>query len=272
MTPRQLAAEAARWRAAGRRAVVVEVLAAQGSVPRTAGTRMLVAADEVAGTIGGGHLELRAIAQARALVQGAAPGAPVPQLPLDLHVPLGPALGQCCGGTVDLRLTPLAGSDPASWPLPPPRFHLQLYGAGHVGRAIVRLLEPLDCVVQWVDEREDEFPRAPSPPHVERVCVEPVQAEVAQAPAGAFYLVLTHSHDLDMAIAQAILRRGDFGYFGLIGSKTKRARFEHRLAERGIAADQLARMVCPIGVAGIDGKEPEVIAVAVVAQLLQASR
>jgi xanthine/CO dehydrogenase XdhC/CoxF family maturation factor len=99
--------------------------------------------------------------------------------------------------------------------------------------------------------------------------VEPVQAEVALAPPGAFYLVLTHSHDLDLAIAQAILARGDFGYFGLIGSQTKRARFEHRLASRGVAPALLQRMVCPIGVPGIAGKEPEVIAVAVVAQLLQ---
>ena len=91
------------------------------------------------------------------------------------------------------------------------------------------------------------------------------------APAGAFYLVLTHSHDLDLAITHAILRRGDFGFLGLIGSKTKRARFEHRLAERGIAPALLERMVCPIGVPGIEGKEPEVIAVAVVAQLLQLS-
>ena len=97
---------------------------------------------------------------------------------------------------------------------------------------------------------------------------EPVEAEVATAPPGAFYLVLTHSHALDMALSHAILQRGDFGFFGLIGSKTKRARFEHRLLERGIAPGALQRMVCPIGLPGINGKEPEVIAVAVVAQLL----
>jgi xanthine dehydrogenase accessory factor len=99
--------------------------------------------------------------------------------------------------------------------------------------------------------------------------VEPVEAEVAQAPPGACYLVLTHSHDLDLRIGEAILRRGDFGFFGLIGSRTKRARFVRFYEQRGIGAETVARMVCPIGVPGIEGKEPEVIAVAAVAQLLQ---
>jgi xanthine dehydrogenase accessory factor len=103
------------------------------------------------------------------------------------------------------------------------------------------------------------------------LCVEPVQAEVRQAPPGAFYLVLTHSHELDLAITEAILRRGDFGYLGLIGSATKRARFLHRFQQRGIAEAALARLTCPIGVPGITGKQPERIAVAVVAQLLQAA-
>jgi xanthine dehydrogenase accessory factor len=268
MTPRVIAAVAQRWRADGRPAAVVEVSAARGSVPRSEGTRMLVTTDEVLGTIGGGHLELKAIEDARALLARA--GA----TPIEVHVPLGPALGQCCGGAVTLRIAPLAAVDPGTWLLPPSRFTLQLYGAGHVGRAIVRLLETIDCAVQWIDEREDQFPRASgatSAPRVERVCVEPVEAEVAVAPPGAFYLVLTHSHDLDLAITHAILKRGDFGFLGLIGSKTKRARFERRLAERGIAPALLERMVCPIGVPGIEGKEPEVIAVAVVAQLLQRS-
>jgi xanthine dehydrogenase accessory factor len=259
-----LRATAQAWRAAGREAVVVAVARARGSVPRGEGTRMLVAADAVVGTVGGGHLELKAIEAARRLLAGA-------DEPREPHFPLGPALGQCCGGAVTLRLTPLADDDPATWAATPPRFQLQLYGAGHVGRAIVRLLEGLPCRVQWIDERESEFPAAPSAPHIERVCVEPVQAEVDVAPPGAFYLVLTHSHDLDLAITEAILRRGDFAYLGLIGSATKRARFLRRFQSRGIAPEVLARMTCPIGVPGIGGKEPEVIAVAVVAQLLQAA-
>lgn len=245
--------------------MVVEVVAHKGSVPREAGTRMLVAADEVVGTIGGGHLELQAIAQSRELLslRGATAR--------DQDLALGPSLGQCCGGALTLRYVPLAAASPEAWPEVAPRFFLQIYGAGHVGRAIVALLAGLPCRVQWVDEREAEFPAGPTPPHIERVCVEPVEAEVAVAPPGAFYLVLTHSHDLDLALTQAILKRGDFGFFGLIGSKTKRARFGHRLAERGFDADLVARITCPIGVPGIAGKEPEVIAVAVVAQLLQAA-
>jgi xanthine dehydrogenase accessory factor len=262
VTPAELQAAALRWQAAQTPAVLVEVAAARGSVPRGDGTRMLVAADAVLGTIGGGHLELQAIEGARALI--AARGAPRTQ-----HLALGPSLGQCCGGALDLHFTPLLAVDLAAWAAPPPRFSLQLYGAGHVGRAIVKLLVDIDCRVQWIDEREAEFPPGPLPPHIERLCLEPVEAEVAQAAPGCCFLVLTHSHDLDLAITQAVLARADFAWFGLIGSATKRARFEARLRQRGVSAAQLARMVCPIGLPGIAGKEPAVIALAVVAQLLR---
>jgi len=260
-----LRATAARWLAAGEAGVVIEVEKTAGSVPREAGTRMLVSATHAVGTIGGGHLELLAIENARTLLARVPGFAPVGR-----HYPLGPALGQCCGGAVTLRFSRLDRALAQSWPADAPRFVLQLYGAGHVGRAIVRLLAGIPCQVQWIDEREDEFPSGEVlPPHVEKVCVEPVEAEVDVAPANACYLVLTHRHDLDMRIAEAILRRDDFRYLGLIGSRTKRARFLHRYEERGIPADVLGRMTCPIGVPGITGKEPEVIAVAVVAQLLQ---
>ena len=258
-------ASAARWLAAGEPGVVIEVVKTAGSVPREAGTRMLVSPRQAVGTIGGGHLELMAIENARTLL------ARVPDFePVERHYPLGPALGQCCGGAVTLRFARLDTRSAQAWPRPSPRFLLQLYGAGHVGRAIVRLLAAIPCDVQWIDERESEFPADVTlPPHIERVCVDQVEGEVDVAPAGACYLVLTHRHDLDMRIAEAILRRGDFGYLGMIGSKTKRARFFHRYEERGIPAATLGRMTCPIGVPGIEGKEPEVIAIAVVAQLLQ---
>ena len=260
-----LQAVAARWLAAGQAGVVVEVASTAGSVPREAGTRMLVSATQALGTIGGGHLELLAIENARTLL------ARVPGFePVERHYPLGPALGQCCGGAVTLRFARLDAAALRAWPRAAPRLDLQLYGAGHVGRAIVQLLAGIACRVQWIDEREDEFPPdATLPPHIEKVCVDPVEAEVDIAPANGCFLVLTHRHDLDMRIAEAVLRRGDFRYLGLIGSRTKRARFLHRYEQRGIPADVLARMTCPIGVPGITGKEPEVIAVAVVAQLLQ---
>ncbi|HEX7438591.1 MAG TPA: xanthine dehydrogenase accessory protein XdhC [Caldimonas sp.] len=267
-----LRALAAAWLAEGRRAVVVEVIEARGSAPRKAGTRMLVDADCAAGTIGGGHLELKAIDEARAMLKANDPG------PRSRHYPLGPALGQCCGGAVTLGLARLDPAALAVWPQAPPRMHLQLYGAGHVGRAIARALAPLNVRLDWIDEREEEFPArffetgdAAWPAHIRKVCVDAVEAEVDAAPPGAYCLVLTHRHDLDLRITERILRRADFGFLGLIGSKTKRQRFIHRFEALGIAPAVIARMTCPIGLPGIEGKEPEVIAAAVVAQLLLAS-
>lgn len=264
MTPGVLQAEARRWLAQGRRAIEVQILSHRGSTPRETGTRMVVAEDAVLGTIGGGHLELLAITAAREGLQRAV------FAPQDLDLPLGPALGQCCGGRVVLRLQAMSEASLVKWPGPQPRFFLQLHGAGHVGRAIVRLLADIDCRVQWVDEREAEFPplTGTEPPHIERVCVDIPEAEVALAPPGAFYLVMTHRHDLDERITEAVLRRGDFGYCGLIGSETKRTRFMHRFEQRGMDSDARRHLTCPIGLRDITGKEPEVLAVSVVAQLL----
>jgi xanthine dehydrogenase accessory factor len=255
MTPRALHRTAQAWLAAGRPATVVEVIAHRGSVPRERGTRMLVTGDEVVGTIGGGHLEWQAIAEARAGRRD------------DWAVALGPSLGQCCGGALTLRFRPLSAELLAAWAVPAPRFALQLHGAGHVGRAIVRLLADIDCTVTWVDARDAEFP-ASLPPQVDARCVDAPEAEVDTAAAGSVFLVLTHSHELDLRITEAILRRGDFGFLGLIGSATKRARFVHRFEARGIPPEVLARLTCPIGLPGVTGKAPAELAVAVVAQLL----
>ena len=271
--PHSLLHSARDWLATATPAMEVLVLDARGSVPRAAGTRMLVSAEQVAGTIGGGHLELKAIAHARELLATTCNASDAGDSGAvhadDRHYPLGPALGQCCGGALTLRTQPLTVAGLTRWSVEPVIFTLQLYGAGHVGRAIAHLLEGLNCSVQWIDEREGEFPSTPSAAHIERLCVEPVEAEAAVAAPGCFYLVLTHSHELDMRITEAVLRRADFAYLGLIGSATKLARFRHRFEQRGIDASSLARLTCPIGIAGITGKEPEVIAVAVVAQLLQ---
>ena len=266
---------AADWLGQGEVAVMVRVASVRGSAPREAGARMLVSATRCAGTIGGGHLELKAIQRARerlcepvAVAQHAAQ----PPARFSEHFPLGPALGQCCGGAVTLDYAPLDEAALQAWPAEPPRFHLQIYGAGHVGRSIVGALAPLNVSVNWIDEREEEFPEDDQiPPHTLKLCVDDVQGEVALAPPGACYLVLTHRHDLDLRITQAIARRGDFRFLGLIGSGTKRARFWRRLQDQGITQDVIGRITCPIGVPGISGKEPEVIAAAVVAQLLQVS-
>ncbi|MEO6363294.1 MAG: xanthine dehydrogenase accessory protein XdhC, partial [Caldimonas sp.] len=216
-----------RWLADHLEAIVVEVIAALGSVPREAGTRMLVAADATAGTIGGGHLELKAIAAARSMLQRGATSR------REQHFALGPALGQCCGGAVTLTFTLLDAAAVARWPVAAPLFRLQLHGAGHVGRAVATLLATLPCDVDWFDERDDEFPAATTlgsawPEHIRRISADTIEAEVRHASPGAFYLVLTHEHALDLRIVEAILKRGDFGFCGLIGSKTKRSQFAHR--------------------------------------------
>ena len=143
-----------------------------------------------------------------------------------------------------------------------------LFGAGHVGTAIVQALTALSCRIIWVDEREDMFP-ADLPPNVTIEATDVPNAVVDLADPGAYFLVMTHSHALDQQLTERILRRADIAWFGLIGSRTKRQQFEHRLQERGITQEQLNRMTCPIGIPGIYGKEPASIAIAVVAQLLQ---
>ena len=327
-------------------AVVVTVAATKGSVPREAGARMLVTASDVNGTIGGGHLEFKAIDIAKELITAGGPRA--------LHrFPLGATLGQCCGGVVNLLfepvprgagwldilstcvaagktcviVTPVSGdaragklilnvesdkcfvaagslgcSDldaeackiaqsmliaphpailktmPASASKPeqtyffdllrPTDFHIVLFGAGHVGRALVTVLSALPCNVTWVDSRDDAFPSV-VPANVKPMATDAPEAEVDIARPGSYFLVMTHSHALDQILAERILRRDDFAYFGLIGSQSKRSQFERRLLGRGFSNAQCARMNCPIGALGITGKEPATIAIAVAAEMLQ---
>lgn len=290
LSARHLRHLATQWLAAGRPALVVRVHAIRGSTPREAGVRMLVGGDEhggevlgtVLGTIGGGHLEWQAIDLARQALAEARM-ANKPPAAWQRTFALGPTLGQCCGGVVELAFEPLTDATLQAWAVPPPRFHLELHGAGHVGQAIVKLLTDIDCTVRWIDERADpaetcdaDAPGLPTPaelaalpPHIRFVSTEQAEAEVADAPPGACHLVLTHRHDLDLRIIHAVLQRGDFAFAGLIGSQTKRAKFLHRLAAQGVASDAIARLTCPIGLPGLPGKEPAVIAVSVVAQLLQ---
>jgi xanthine dehydrogenase accessory factor len=252
--------------------VCVTLSRVRGSAPREQGACMLVGATQTRGSIGGGHLEYKAIATARQLrARWAAETTAEPHL--ESHA-LGPALGQCCGGHVELRYEIAASG---ALPVPNPLFHLQLFGAGHVGRALVRALRPLPCHIDWIDEREQEFPPdafasdacAVWPSTLRVLAVDAPEAEIATAPPGAFYLVMTHSHDLDFRLGETILRRADIGWFGLIGSATKRARFLRRWRERGVPDAALQRLVCPVGIPGIPGKAPEVIAASVAAQLLQ---
>ncbi|MDR3495632.1 MAG: xanthine dehydrogenase accessory protein XdhC [Ancalomicrobiaceae bacterium] len=351
-------------------AVLVTVAEVQGSAPREAGARMVVAADgSFSGTIGGGTLEWRAIADAQRMLAGGSqvagshppPGlrppsptrgegdgapsssvsdaesaAPSPSplvgeggrspgggqgLSVDrasparqpnfrlLSLALGPELGQCCGGRVKLALEAfrtaalpaidgfaaaeaagrfstecrpgaprrlLPDAAPADFALDGERLietfganerTLYLYGAGHVGRALVLALAPLPFRVVWIDSRRDDFPAA-VPANVTMVAPADPVATLASATPGAFVLIMTHSHALDLALCEAALRSADIGYVGVIGSATKRARFTRRLADVGIAADKLAGLVCPVGSVGLKSKLPAAIAAGVAVELL----
>jgi xanthine dehydrogenase accessory factor len=247
--------------------VLVTVDATQGSVPRERGAWMVVFAGRVVGTIGGGHLELQAIEQARRRLSSP-DGEPV------LRFALGPSLGQCCGGVVHLRFEKLSRTDAVALPqrLQQGGTPVALFGGGHVGRAIVTVLGTLPFAVTWIDSRDEIFP-GEVPDNVRCEHSDPVQAAVADLAPGSRVLVMSFSHAEDLDIVAACLKRlrerGDLPYVGLIGSKTKWATFRHRLEERGFGAEELARVTCPIGIPGIRGKEPEVIAVSVAAQLLQ---
>jgi xanthine dehydrogenase accessory factor/xanthine dehydrogenase large subunit len=143
-----------------------------------------------------------------------------------------------------------------------------VFGAGHVGKAIAAALAPLPFDVRWIDGRAEEFPAVMPGPNVRRIVTDAPLDVVAEAPAGACHLVLTHLHALDFQITEAILRRGDFAYAGLIGSATKRRRFERTFTARGGDAALLPRLTCPIGSAALRDKRPPVIAALVAAELL----
>jgi xanthine dehydrogenase accessory factor len=252
-------------------AVLVSVLQTQGSVPREAGTWMAVFADRVLATIGGGHLEFDAIARARAALAGG-------PLEAQRRVALGPSLGQCCGGVVHLGFEHVlpAGAGALIERLRTEqdarRMPVALFGGGHVGRAIVRALAPLPVRVHWIDSRDEVFPE-PLPPQVQAEHSAPVQAAVRDLAPDSRVLIMSFSHAEDLEVVAACLlrvrERGDLPFIGLIGSRTKWATFTHRLEARGFAAAELARITCPIGVPGVAGKEPEVIAASVAAQLMQ---
>lgn len=266
-------------------AVLVTIDSFEGSSPREVGAWMLVLAGDVHGTVGGGNLEFQAIAHARELLAARA-GTQVStqdmQRPDELRrYPLGPSLGQCCGGVVHLKFVCIPAGDAIKIEAARAVFtdskaqnalKIALFGGGHVGKALVNVLGALPCTVHWVDSRDEIFPtNVPANTQCEHSA--PVHAAVNDIAAGSHVLIMSFSHaeDLDV-VAQCLLRlraTNDLPFIGLIGSKTKWATFRHRLADRGFAADEIARITCPIGLPGVQGKEPEVIAVGVAAQLLR---
>ncbi len=206
-------------------------------------TRLIVTANSVIGTLGGPGHDAEAAAIARSLLGGN-----------------GASGLATLGGAARLEVFVDL--------VRPPHFSIVLFGAGHVGRAIVRAFAGIDCSIRWIDTRDDAFP-ATIPDHVACVSTDFPETEVSAAPAGAYFLVMTHSHPQDETLTERILARDDFAYFGLIGSVSKRRQFERRLEARGTPRARLAAMTCPIGIDGISGKEPDVIAIAVAAQMLQ---
>ena len=262
-------------------AVLVHIESTEGSAPREAGTWMAVFADTLVGTVGGGHLEYVAVAQARAHLKNTDAGRNQPaQYPVGppMRFALGPALGQCCGGVVHVRFEPVSARD-----VPTLTARLQqallrtlvpvaLFGGGHVGHALARILVNLPFALTWIDSRDGAFPMG-LPSRVVCEHSEPVQAAVRGLAPQSRVLIMSFSHAEDLDVLAACLQRqrehSDLPYIGLIGSQTKWATFRHRLEARGYTTAELAHVTSPIGVPGIAGKEPEVIAVAVAAQLLQ---
>ena len=258
-------------------AIFVRVAATQGSVPREAGTWMAVFADTVVGTIGGGHLEFQAIAQARTAMAASGDGgnfSETESAPMQMRFALGPSLGQCCGGVMRLDFTPVDGADvPAlARALCLNMTPVALFGGGHVGHALAQVLAPLPFALTWIDSRDGVFPHD-LPSHVICEHSDPVQLAVPGLTPHSRVLIMSFSHAEDLEIVAGCLMRqrqqADLPYVGLIGSQTKWAAFGRRLQARGFTPAELSHITCPIGIAGINGKEPEVIAVGVAAQLLQ---
>ncbi len=242
------------------RAAVVTVGPTQGSVPRDTGAWMIVTAEGYHGTIGGGALEWQAIADAQDMLRDA------PSCKVTRHL-LGPDLGQCCGGRVELmtEVFDVASQLPDSERTGDR--HILLFGAGHVGRAVVLALASLPFQVTWVDSRAMAFPGF-APQNCDAVHLDDPVAALKTVQPGSLVFVMTHSHALDLDIVDAALRHINVSHVGLIGSATKRARFVKRLTEAGVRQTELGKLVCPIGVAGIGGKEPAIIAASTVAQIL----
>ncbi len=250
---------------AHRSVIRVEITRVRGSSPREVGAGMYVSASGVVGTIGGGQLEYMALDEARKLLKNGGKYA-------RMDVPLGPEIGQCCGGRVEISLTLLdaaARADAITRAQAQDQARPQVYvfGAGHVGRALVDLFQhlPVRCVL--VDSRAEEL--GLSLAQVEKRLTPLPEAELRAAPGGSAFVVLTHDHALDFLLSAEALQRGDAAWVGMIGSATKRAKFTS-FARRNCDGLTTDALICPIGASGSRDKRPAVIAAAVVAEVIAA--
>ncbi|MGK6312548.1 xanthine dehydrogenase accessory protein XdhC [Neorhizobium sp. DT-125] len=249
--------------AAHPRSILVEITQAKGSTPREAGAFMLVTENAIWGTIGGGQFEYMAIDNARAMLAGGGESV--------MDIPLGPEIGQCCGGrtllnfqlmtsalaeTLESRLRSEEEDRPA----------IYLFGAGHVGRALSRALAPLPFAVTLIETRAEALEDLPA--DAERHLTAMPESFVEKIPANGAAIILTHDHALDFMIAGRALARADLAYVGMIGSATKRATFARWLKREGGDDTMLSRLVLPIGGGAVKDKRPAVIAALVAAELL----
>ena len=234
--------------------MLVTVLGAQGSTPRDNGAKMVIAHERNYGSIGGGNLEYQAMSIAAELLREG-----IEQQRI-AHFPLGPALGQCCGGRATLLFESFPGS----------AVNIMLFGAGHVGQALVTILQQLPCRLLWVDTRDNQHPTG-LPPNVVPVVSESPDAEVASMPENGYYIIMTHNHQLDFEILESVLKRGDARYVGLIGSTTKWERFKQRFRHKGYDDACFKQVRCPIGTASVPGKLPIEVAVSVAAEVIGVS-
>jgi xanthine dehydrogenase accessory factor len=284
------------------------VIQVRGSAPRAVGANMLITADNIWDTIGGGALEFEVMQQARSDIT-MIHAHQVAWHRRVMDIALGPDMGQCCGGHVRVLiealtiadtpilrvlaasdqplLHPLASGQPLALadselgdkgamitadktgfilPQRPYQRPLFIYGAGHVGRALVPVIDGLGFDVYWVDIAPDRFPAVVPKGVSEVIAIDPTMI-AAHAPIDAFHLVITHSHALDQAICHTVLAGEGFARLGLIGSKTKNARFRSRLGKAGVSDDMLARLICPIGIELVTGKQPARVAISIAAQL-----
>lgn len=246
-------------------AVIVCIVEAQGSTPREAGATMIVSSRGTGGTIGGGQLEFHCIDLARALLASGGPR----QL---IDIPLGPQMGQCCGGRVRVAMekaTPahLEALRQDETKAAAERPQVLIFGAGHTGKALARSLALLPVAATLIDDRPGQFGEVPAT--VSCLQLDDPETALAATRPGSAFVVLTHSHALDYRLAEAALMRGNAAYVGMIGSATKRARFEASFRRRHPTSTALARLTCPIGGSDVHDKRPEVIAALTSAELVR---
>ena len=237
--------------ASGEPYALITVLGTSGSTPRGSGTKMVISQDNIYATIGGGHLEYKVIEQARHLIAQGESSQTIE------HFQLGANLGQCCGGHATIMFE-IFNND---------IMRLDIYGAGHVAQALISILAQLPIRIRWIDSRSDIFP-AELPANVIKVIDEEPAQQVSQAPSNSVFLILTHDHQLDFQLCQAVLKRDDALWLGVIGSNTKSKKFQHRLAHRGFTTEQIKRMNCPVGLSQVQGKLPMEVAVSMAGQLI----